>query len=324
MTDQDPLGLDGVTQDKSSVVTIGTFDGVHAGHREIVGALVGRARETGGCSTVVTFDPHPREVTTGTLVPLLTTASERTRLLEALGVERCIVVPFTREFAQISSQDFVVDIVCGRIGASEIVVGYDHAFGRNRAGDHSLLEALGREHGFSVTVVPPFERGGAAVSSSRIRQLLSVDGDVTAVCRLLGRRYALDGRVVHGDGRGRTIGFPTANLEVVSTRKAIPHRGVYAVRVVVPDNTDKDAGRLGEAVYDGMMNIGVRPTFGGSQEVHLEVHLLDFDGSLYGTTLHVEFVERLRAEQKFESVNALVEQLSLDRRRCREALQAVS
>ena len=324
MTDQDPLGLDGVTPDEASVVTIGTFDGVHAGHREIIATLIDRAKRNNGCSTVVTFDPHPREVTTGTLVPLLTTARERTTLLEALGVERCIVIPFTRDFAQIQSDEFIVDIVCGRIGAREIVVGYDHAFGRNRSGNRTLLQQLGKKHGFAVTIVPPLEREGGPVSSSRIRQLLSGDGDVATAGSLLGRHYGLDGRVVHGDGRGRSIGFPTANLEVVSTRKAIPLRGVYAVRVTIPETTDAELPGHLAGVYDGMMNIGVRPTFGGSHEVHLEVHLLDFDATLYGATLHVEFVERLRAEKKFASIDALIEQLSLDQRRCRVALQAVS
>jgi riboflavin kinase/FMN adenylyltransferase len=314
MTDRDPLGLDGFSRDDSAIVTVGTFDGIHVGHRDIIEYVVARASETGGSSTVVTFDPHPREVMSGELVPLLTTSAERLEILSSMGVDRVIVIPFTRTFAQTSSESFVRDVICGKIGCSEIVVGHDHSFGRDRKGGTELLEEAGKATGFGVTLIPPRAVAGSVVSSSSIRASLVLEGNVKDAARMLGRRFRLAGRVVHGDGRGRAIGFPTANLEANSGRKVIPKRGVYAVTV---EGTD-------ERVRDGMMNIGVRPTFSDTDAVHVEVHVLEYDGDLYGQTLHVEFVDRLREERRFDSVEALIEQLSEDRRRCRLAVSAVS
>lgn len=308
------MGLDGVTPDERAVVTVGTFDGVHIGHQRIIRYVAERARATGGSGTVVTFDPHPREVMSGSLVPLLTTLAERQVFLRELGADRIVVIPFTREFAATTSADFVRDVICDRIGCAEIVVGYDHAFGRGRGGDVATLKEAAEELGFVVEAFPAESVGGAVVSSSAIRRLIAAEGDVRSAGSMLGRWYSLDGRVVHGEGRGKAIGFPTANVEVVSIRKVIPRRGVYAVTVAGPE----------EGGLPGMMNIGVRPTFGGNEDVHLEVHLIDYDGDLYGETLHIEFVERLRDERRFGSVDDLREQLSRDRRRCREALASVS
>jgi riboflavin kinase/FMN adenylyltransferase len=309
----DPLGLEGLNPDSSAIVTVGTFDGVHLGHREIVRSVVGISAETGGTSTVVTFDPHPREVTTGNLVPLLSTVEERLALLRALGVARTIVIPFTRAFATMSPTEFVADVIAGRVGCRVMVTGYDHAFGQGRSGDNTVLREAGERLGFSVETVPPFLLDDAPVSSTAIRDHLMADGNVREATRLLGRRYSVGGSVVRGDGRGRSIGYPTANLEVSSTRKVIPARGVYAVVV----------GVRGSAPLVGMMNIGVRPTFGGTK-VHLEVHILDFDESIYGESLHIEFVDRLRDETRFGSVEDLVRQLNEDERRCRDAVGAVS
>ncbi len=306
-------GLEQVVRDDRSLVTVGTFDGVHLGHQAILRYLVQRARSNGGNSVVVSFDPHPREVITGKPVPLLTTIDERAELLEELGLDRFIVIPFTKEFAKLSAEDFVEKILVGRIGLKEIVIGYDHGFGRGRGGDAKLLAALGEKLGFTVDVIPPQVVERHVVSSTEIRTLLIDEGDVSEAARLLGRPYALTGTVVEGARRGRTIGFPTANLAVDHPRKVVPRIGVYAVLVTLED---------GVTTLGGMMNIGRRPTFGDTGR-HLEVHLLEFEGDLYGSTLRIEFVERLRDEQKFASVEALVEQLSRDRERCMTALKTL-
>ncbi|WP_456426068.1 bifunctional riboflavin kinase/FAD synthetase [Rhodocaloribacter sp.] len=306
-------GLEQVVHDDRSIVTVGTFDGVHLGHQAILRYLVRRARSNGGSSVVVTFDPHPREVVRGEPVPLLTTIEERAELLETLGLDRFIVIPFTPAFARLSAEDFVEKILVGRIGLKEIVIGYDHGFGRGRGGDAALLEALGGKLGFTVDVIPPQVVEKHVVSSTEIRALLMDEGDVCEAARLLGRPYALGGTVVEGARRGRSIGFPTANLEVDHPRKVIPKIGVYAVLATLDD---------GVTTLGGMMNIGRRPTFEDAG-LHLEVHLLEFDGDLYGRRLRIEFVERLRDERKFESIDALVEQLSRDRERCMAAIKTL-
>ena len=308
------VALDDVRRDSASVVTVGTFDGVHAGHQALLRYVQGRARERGGRSTAVTFEPHPREVVHGEAVQLLSTIDERASVMSDLGIDLVVVVRFTKEFARLSATDFVQDVLVNRIGLQEIVIGYDFTFGQGRRGDSRLLEDLGSQAGFQVDVVPAHVVDAHVVSSSTIRQQLQEEGDVQAAARMLNRRYALEARVVRGDGRGRTIGYPTANLEPLDARKVVPLRGVYAVRM-------KSRGE--EVWKPGMMNIGTRPTFGGDQR-RIEVHLFDFRGDLYEQTVTVEFVERLREERRFTSVEELVEQLSRDEARCREALRTLS
>lgn len=302
-------GWDQMQRDRTSVVTVGTFDGVHRGHQAILDYLRRRAAKADGTSVVVTFDPHPREVVRGEPVPLLTTIGERAELLERFGIDRYVVIPFTQAFSQLSAEDFVRDVLLKRIGLQEIVVGYDHGFGRGRKGDHAMLQALGEAEGFRVDIIPAQLSEDQVISSTEVRRLLQA-GDVREAAVLLGRPYAVQGLVIEGDRRGRTIGFPTANLRLSDARKVLPAYGVYAVRVGVPGRAEAVAG---------MMNIGMRPTFDGAEE-RLEVHLLDFDGHLYDLELWVDFVERLREERRFDSVDALVRQLSEDRRRCRAAL----
>ena len=304
------FGLTEISRDPASVVTVGTFDGVHLGHQAILRYLIDRAGVQQGRSVVLSFSPHPREVVHGEEVPLLTTPDERADIIESLGIDRFVVIPFTSEFSRLHAEEFVRQILIERVGLREIVIGYDHAFGRDRRGDAQLLSRLGEELGFSVDVIPPQVVHQHVVSSSEIREMLASDGNVSLAAEMLGRPYSLHGKVVHGDRRGRQIGYPTANLSIENRRKIIPAVGVYAVRVGVP-------GR--ESLLDGMMNIGYRPTFGESR-LTLEVHILEFEGDLYGRDLRVEFVARLRDERKFDSVEALVEQLSLDRARCNELL----
>ncbi len=302
--------LDAIEFDAGSVLTVGTFDGVHRGHQAIIRYLIGRAEARQGRSVVVTFDPHPREVVHGELVPLLTTLQERAALFADLGVDRMVVIPFTEAFSALSPEEFVRDVLAKRIGMQEIVIGYDHAFGKGRRGGKHLLEEIGGEIGFAVDPIPAQVIEEHVVSSTEIRQSLREKGDVQHAEKLLGRPYSLEGTVIRGDGRGHKIGFPTANLEISHPRKLIPREGVYAVRVETEGAS---------ALQPGMMNIGRRPTFSGTS-LRLEVHLFDTHPDLYNQRLRVEFAEWLRAERKFESVSALVEQLSEDRRRCRHAL----
>lgn len=305
------IGWEEISRDTSSVLTAGTFDGVHRGHQAIIDYLKRRADERGGTATVMSFDPHPRAVVHDRDVELLSTLEERGDLLEHYGIDRFVVIPFTREFANLPARQYVEEILVNRIGLAEITIGYDHAFGRNREGDVALLRSMGETHGFEVDVIPAKEVDAGVVSSSRIRSLLR-EGDASGAAKLLGRPYDLRGTVEHGEGRGRTIGYPTANIELRDARKLIPKLGVYAVRV----------HRLSTgATHSGMMNIGRRPTFDG-MDVTAEVHILDVEADLYGETLRVEFLRRLRDEQKFESADHLVRQLSNDEDHCRQVIAA--
>lgn len=303
------IGWENISQDPHSIVTVGTFDGVHRGHQAIVEYLLQRAREREGPSTVVSFDPHPRSVVHEEPVPLLSTVDERAELLEDLGVERFVVLPFSSTFAELSPEEYVEEVLVRRIGLQEITVGYDHRFGRQRAGDVELLAHLGETRGFSVDVIPPQEVGADIVSSSTIREQLQ-EGNVTRATELLGRPYRLSGAVARGEGRGRTIGYPTANLSLPDPRKLVPKRGVYAVWVRLPDGQERR----------GMLNIGHRPTF-EEMDVTVEVHILDFKGDLYGDCLTVQFMQRLRDEQKFASADALATQLSEDEQHCKRVLE---
>ena len=298
-----------IKKNNRSVLTVGTFDGVHLGHQAILRYLNERAAKADGRSVVVSFDPHPREVVLGQHVPLLTTLEERGDLLEAFGIDRFVVLPFTRDLSNLEPEDYVEQVLIETIGLREIVIGYDHRFGRNRKGDRATLEALGAEHGFSVDVIPEQIVHEVTVSSSEIRRLLGEEGDVAEAAAMLGRPYALTGTVIRGDQRGRTIGYPTANLRVHGDRKLVPKPGVYAVRVT-----------LGGEAFGGMMNVGRRPTFETDGALSAEVHLFDFGREIYGRELEVAFVERIRDEVKFSGPDALVEQLRLDEARSRVVL----
>jgi riboflavin kinase/FMN adenylyltransferase len=302
--------LQDIVCQRSSLNTVGTFDGVHRGHQTILDELRREAEECGASTTVVTFSPHPQVVLRNPGRPpvkTLTTDDEKIASFETAKIDRVVVIPFTIEFSRTPSEQFVRDILFERIGMSGVVLGHDHGFGRNREGDFALMARLGTELGFTVRELPPFEQDGMVVSSTRIRELLS-HGEVDKAMRLLGRPYQFAAKVVRGDGRGRQIGFPTANLEIDDSNKLIPLHGVYAVRV-----------QAGARALAGMMNIGTRPTFGKSGE-SIEVHILDFADDLYGTTLTVKFIQRLRSEQTFDSAAALVAQLKLDREAAKLAI----
>lgn len=295
--------------DKGSgnLVAIGSFDGVHLGHQAIINELVREARKRLGQAIVMTFEPHPEEVLRPGKGPkLLTSREEKSRLLADLGVDVHLVLPFTRTFAGLAPEEFVKTALDDGLRAKTVMVGFNFTFGAGGAGDATRLRALGAELGIPVRIFEPVTVGEETVSSSSIRQLLS-EGRVDTAAALLGRPYQLQGPVIHGDHRGRQIGFPTANIEV-SLDRQIPGRGVYAVRV-----------RMNGEIYPGMANIGSRPTFDGGDS-RLEVHLIDFEGDLYGRSLAVEFVAWLRDERAFAGAAELRAQLQADLARTRRVL----
>jgi len=290
-----------------TVVTIGNFDGVHLGHRAILARVVQRARELEARSVAVTFEPHPLKVLRPEVdMPLLTTSAQKIKLLDLAGLEAVVVLPFTPEFAGLPAREFVQRYFLERLRLREVVVGHDYCFGRGREGNIELLEAMGRQQGFTVQVVWAVEMEGAVVSSSLIRAMLRL-GKVTEAARLLGRAYEVQGKVVPGKGRGaKLLGVPTANIR--PENELLPATGIYAVRV-----------HRGGEILPGAANIGTCPTFENS-EFSLEVHLLDFSGDLYDESLEVEFVARLREERRFPSIEALAAQIRADIAAAREVL----
>jgi riboflavin kinase / FMN adenylyltransferase len=291
-------GLSDSISDAPTVMTIGVFDGVHRGHQTLIRTVVTRAQAIGGQSAVMTFDPHPDAVlrpASGRLY--LTSLTERAALISALGVDLLIVLPFTRELMAESAQRFM-ERVCAALPLRELIVGPDFALGRKREGTVARLQAIGADLGYTVQPFAPLTADDGIISSTRVRALLA-EGLVEAVPALLGRPFALTAPVVHGDARGRTIGFPTANLAVADDH-VIPANGVYVCQAHTA---------VGD--YRAVTNVGVRPTFAGTQR-RVEAHLLDFDGDLYGQELRVSFLARLRGEQKFSGIEALIAQIRHD------------
>ncbi len=311
-----------IEKNKNSVITVGTFDGVHRAHQKIIREVAARAQERNGRSVVVTFDPHPKEVLSAhkpslnggrTVQPpeILTTHQEKLQLLEQLDIDVTVVISFTYEFSRKSFRDFYMEYIINGIGVSEVIEGYDHSFGRDReAGLKELLE-LGNEFQFSVVAEQPFKAGDDVVSSSRIRSLLH-EGKVQDANRLLGRRYSFSGTIIRGDKRGRTLGFPTANVQISDQRKLVPHNGIYAVRVLVDSSW-----------HYGLMNIGVLPTFFDSHPRKVEVYIYDFNEDIYERPITVECIEWIRDEQKFQSVDALIAQMNDDKKTGMKIISAI-
>lgn len=294
---------------RETVVTVGTFDGVHRGHALVLARTAENARRAGLPGIAVTFDPHPLDVVNPSAAPpLLTLWDEKLEALSQTAIDSVAVVPFTRELAALTPEEFVERVLIGRFGMRELLIGHDHGFGRGRAGDAESLRMIGHRLGFPVEVVDAV-RGtdGSPISSSSIRRAIA-HGDLARASDGLGRRYSFSGRVTSGEGRGRLFGFPTLNLELASRRKLLPPFGVYAVFV---------QGRDG--AFGGMMNLGPRPTF-GDERVVLEVHVFDATGDWYGRTVRVEFVSRLRDVLTFEGAAELVAQLHRDAEHARRAL----
>ncbi len=284
---------------RPSVVSIGNFDGVHLGHVRLISKLRERAQEIGVSATVMTFEPHPHEFfSPDNAPPRLLRWRDKIEKLEQAGVDQVFSLRFNRELAQTSAEDFVKRYLVDGLGIRHVVIGDDFRFGRKRTGDIHLLRKLGEQWGFDLSAVETCEIQGERVSSSRIRDALRVD-DIDRAARLLGHPYRISGRVAHGDKRGRTIGFPTANI--ILRHDNVPVWGVYAVMV----------HSQGRPPWPGVANMGTRPTVGG-ERVFLESHLLDFSGSLYGERIEVEFQSKLRSERRFASFEALKVQITHD------------
>jgi riboflavin kinase/FMN adenylyltransferase len=289
---------------KRPVLTTGTFDGVHRGHKAIIERLIARAKKEEGESALFTFHPHPRMV----LFPgdndlkLLNTQDEKRALLEAAGLDHLLVVPFSRQFSRMHAIDYVRDVLVGAIGVRAVVIGYDHRFGRNREGDLVLLRQLGEAYDIEVEEIPAQEVDHVKVSSTKIRQAL-LAGEVDSANELLGYAYPLSGMVVKGDQLGRTIGYPTANIGAIDAYKLIPGDGVYAVEVALSDGERQ-----------GMLYIGERPTVSGGLQRNVEVNIFDLDRDLYGEAITVRFIHRIRGDQRFEGMNELKQQLHIDKR----------
>jgi len=297
------------------VVTIGNFDGIHLGHQAILATVVARARALAAPAVVYTFEPHPRKVLRPDSAPaLLTTLDQKLELIAATGIAAVVLEPFTAEFARTAPDTFVRQCLHARLAPQEVYVGYDFHFGRDREGSMRLLTELGPRLGFAVTIIPEVEVDEGDVNSTRIRQLLA-EGQPELAARMLGRPYTVRGHVVRGEARGRGLGFPTANL--AAENEVLPAAGVYAGQLRLLDDGDPPAGRLLPAVT----NVGRRPTFAG-EALRAEAHVIDWSGDLYGRRVEISFGARLRAERRFESVDALRRQIAADVEEARRRLGA--
>ena len=298
------------SQTPGSVVTVGTFDGVHLGHFKILMALLEEAENSQLIPVVVTFYPHPQQIVltkNGNPIRLLTDKVYKVNLLKEIGIPHVEVLDFDKEMAHLSYEEFIEIYLINKLNMKKMIVGHDHALGKNRQGKWPELSALGKARGFSLTRVDPFYLNGFRVSSSSIRHFLN-EGRIKTASEYLGRNYSLSGKVVNGEKRGRVLDFPTANLQIENKSLLVPLAGVYAVYVSLK-------GRQ----YKGMLNIGNRPTFDGKNTT-IEVHLLEFNQMIYGENLKIEFVKWLRPETKFRNVEALISQLKKDKEKCNKIL----
>ena len=303
------LGTETIKNIKNAVVTSGTFDGVHLGHQQILARLREVANEIDGETVLITYWPHPRLVLNPSdrTLSLLSTFPEKANLLEKYGIDHLVKVPFTKEFSQMSPETYIQVILKERIKTKKLIIGYDHRFGINRSGGLDELIHYAPNYDYEVEEIPRKDIEEIGISSTKIRNALN-SGDVSFANSFLGRLYSITGKVVHGEKRGRDIGFPTANINVKEGYKLIPADGVYAVKVC--DKYKK---------LDGMLNIGTRPTVGGENR-SIEVHIFDFNEDIYDSEICIEFVTRIRKEQKFESVDALKAQLRIDEKAVRAEL----
>lgn len=305
--------LDEARLSPGSVVAIGSFDGVHLGHQAVIGTTIelvqelSQGRADPGEVAALTFDPHPAKLLAPDLAPsLIATAQQRVRCLGEAGVGHVVLLPFDDELAAVSATDFIADVLVGRLGVAGVVVGFDFTFGRGGEGNTQLLVAEGARQDLQVRVVDPFHLDGLLVSSTKIREFI-LSGRVYGAMKLLGRPFQLSGEVVRGKARGRTLGFPTANVAAVQEIR--PANGVYAARA-----------RVGSELVDAAVSIGIVPTFEGGSDVTVEAYLLDFEGDLYGQDLCLEFVKRLRPERRFDGPEALIAQITEDVKQVRDIL----
>lgn len=305
-------GLSDFVRLNHAVVTSGTFDGVHLGHQKILSRLREIAQKENGETVVLTFWPHPRLVLhpEDTSLKLLNTFEEKADLLKAQGIEHLLRIPFTKEFSQLTSEEFIFKILVQTIGTKKLVIGYDHHFGKNREGSFEQLKLDGPKYGFQVEEIPRQDVDHVGVSSTRIRKALE-EGDIETANHFLGHSYSITGRVVIGDRLGRELGYPTANIEIENKNKLVPADGIYAVTVL-----------HGQKVYKGMLYIGIRPTVNGSKR-NIEVNIFDFNNDVYGESLTVSFHHHIRGDEKFNDLEELKQQLHRDRHDALQALEKI-
>lgn len=302
--------IDEVHEIKNAALTLGTFDGVHLGHQEIINFLKKSAQMLDGETVLFTLFPHPRIVLNPTDhgMTLIQSIDERIKKLERFGIDHLILYPFSVDFSRLSATAFVRDILVNKINVKLMTIGYNHHFGRNREGNLELLKELGVTYDFAVQEIPAYSKSDIKISSTKIRNAIK-EGDIIKANEFLGEPFQFEGKVMHGDQIGTKIGFPTANIAPTNENQVIPQNGVYAVKVKVRNNS-----------YGGMMNIGTRPTVENSNEHRIEVNLFDFDEMIYGQELSVAVYNRIRSEQSFESLEALKEQLEHDKEACHHIL----
>jgi riboflavin kinase/FMN adenylyltransferase len=293
---------------KTAILTIGTFDGVHIGHQKIISDLVAKAKKENLCAVVLTFFPHPRMVLQKeSQLKMIDTLKEKRQLLEILGVEILIIQPFTLEFSRMTAIEYTRDLLVNGLGISKLIIGYDHRFGRNREATVEDLKNFGLDYDFTVEEIPAQDIASIAVSSTKVRNAITA-GEIKKANQYLGRPFSLSGTIVKGDKIGRKIGFPTANLYIEEKYKLKPQNGVYLVQC-----------HWDNQKYFGMMNVGKRPTISG-KETQIETYFFDFDGDLYGKKLNINLLEKIRDEQKYDSLESLGNQLSIDQKSCRELI----
>ena len=301
-------GIENYKANSKSILTIGTFDGVHLGHQKIITSLVTKAKQKSLQANILTFFPHPRMVLQKeSNLKLIDTLEEKQNLLSELGIDNLIIQPFSKEFSKLTAIEFTRDVLVNELGMSALMIGYDHRFGKNREASVEDLITYGQSYNFEVTVIPAQDISSITVSSTKIRDAIKIS-NFKKVNQFLGRPYELNGKVIKGNGVGRTIKYPTANIEIKEIYKLIPPKGVYLVKIY-----------LGENEFSGMMNIGNRPTINGLNQT-IEVHIFDFDKDIYGKNLKVCFLKKIRKEKKFDSLPSLKRQLKKDEENCKRIL----
>jgi riboflavin kinase/FMN adenylyltransferase len=299
---------------KNAAITVGTFDGVHTGHLQIIHQLKKEAEKNGGESVIITFDPHPRMVINAKkhqpTIHILNTLSEKIELLAQQEIDHLVVVPFTDAFSNITAEAYISDFLVATFHPKTIITGYDHRFGKDRKGDYKLLEKFQYNFAFTVKEIPEHVLRHITISSTKIRQALS-EGDITTANECLGYHYFFEGKVIDGKKLGRTLGYPTANLEVDDKNKLIPANGIYAVKVSIGKENENPDTFIAESNYSGMMSIGIRPTIGDNKKM-IEVNIFDFGENIYGRILRVYVTHYLRPEEKFADLEALKKQIAID------------
>jgi riboflavin kinase/FMN adenylyltransferase len=297
------------SKDKITIATVGTFDGVHKGHLNILNLMLSKSKEVNGKNVLITFNPHPRTVVSKKFkLRLLTTLDEKIELLEKFGVDEVFVINFTKEFSQLTYEEFIKKIIVDKIGASLLIIGHDHKFGRDRDGNETKLRELASKLNFEVAAVEAKKVDDIIVSSTIIRDALK-EGNIELANNYLGWNYRFSGKVVKGAERGRLLGFPTANIEINDSNKLIPKTGVYAVKCYFKNQ-----------ILNGVMNIGFRPTFSDVSKMIIEIHFFDFKEYIYDESLKIEFIKRIRDERKFETKEELIKQIYLDKKSAEKIL----